>query len=171
MSPIAPDVVWACDFQYDTTADGRTIKLLNIVDEFTRQALAVVVERSIDADRVVATLDRLRIARRAPRYVRFDHGPEFIAHAVADWCRFAGTGSIFIDPGSPWQNAWIESFNGRLRDEVLNGWHFDTLLEAKVLIEDWRTDYNTHRPHSAHGELTPDEFARDYMLTDQPTPA
>jgi len=168
MSPIAPNVVWACDFQYDTTVDGRTIKLLNIVDEFTRQALAVVVERSIDADQVVATLDRLMIERGAPRYVRFDHGPEFIAHAVADWCRFAGTGSIFIDPGSPWQNAWIESFNGRLRDELLNGWHFDTLLEAKVLIEDWRVDYNAHRPHSAHGELTPDEFATDYMTRTQP---
>ena len=168
MSPIAPDVVWALDFQYDTTADGRTIKLLNIVDEFTRQALAVVVERSIDADRVVATLDHLMIERGAPRYVRFDHGPEFIAHTVADWCRFAGTGSIFIDPGSPWQNAWIESFNGRLRDELLNGWHFDTLLEAKVLIEDWRVDYNAHRPHSAHGELTPDEFATAYVTNTHP---
>ena len=168
MSPIAPNVVWACDFQYDTTADGRTLKLLNIVDEFTRQALAIVVERSIDADRVVATLDRLMLERGAPTYLRFDHGPEFIAHAVADWCRFNQTGSIFIDPGSPWQNAWIESFNGRLRDELLNSWHFDTLLEARVLIEDWRIDYNTHRPHSAHGELTPDEFAEEYLTRTQP---
>ena len=118
---------------------------------------AIVVERSIDADRVVATLDRLALERGAPAFVRFDHGPEFIAAAVADWCRFNGVGTVFIDPGSPWQNAWIESFNGRLRDELLNGWQFDSLLEAQVLIEDWRIDYNVHRPHSAHGELTPSE--------------
>jgi len=85
-------------------------------------------------------------------FVRFDNGPEFIANAVADWCRFNGVGTIIIDPGSPWQNAWIESFNGRLRDEFLNGWQFDSLLEAQVLIEDWRIDYNEHRPHSAHGD-------------------
>ncbi len=114
--------MWALDFQYDTTADGRTLKLLNIVDEYTREALAIVTERSIDADRVVATLDLLGIERGVPGYVRFDNGPEFIARAVADWCRFSGTQTIFIDPGSSWQNAWIESFNGRLRDELLNAW-------------------------------------------------
>ncbi len=92
--------------------------------------------------------------------MRFDHGPEFIAAAVAAWCRFNGVGTVFIDPGSPWQNAWIESFNGRVGDEFLNGWQFDSLLEAQVLIEDWRIDYNEHRPHSAHGDLTPIEFAR-----------
>jgi putative transposase len=167
-SPIAPDAIWALDFQYDTTADGRTIKLLNIVDEFTRQALAVVVERSIDADRVVATLERLVVERgTAPAYLRFDHGPEFIAHAVADWCRFTGAGSMFIDPGSPWQNAWVESFNSRMRDELLNLWRFDSLLEAKVLIEDWRIDYNSRRPHSAHGDLTPDEFAEVFATRHQ----
>jgi putative transposase len=168
MSPIAPNVVWALDFQYDTTVDGRTIKLLNIVDEYTREALAIVVERSIDADRVVATLDLLGTQRGVPRFVRFDNGPEFIAGAIADWCRFSGTKSMFIDPGSPWQNAWIESFNGRLRDEFLNDWRFDSLLEAKVLIEDWRTDYNTNRPHSAHGDLTPSEFARAHLIRSQP---
>jgi Integrase core domain len=95
----------------------------------------------------------------APHYVRFDNGPEFVAHAVHDWCRFHCAGSLFIDPGSPWQNAWIESFNGRLRDELLNAGRFDSLLEARVIIEDWRRDYNANRPHSAHGELTPAEFA------------
>jgi len=89
--------------------------------------------------------------------VRFDNGPEFIAHAVADWCRFNGVATVFIDPGSPWQNAWIESFNGRLRDELLNSWQFDSLREARVIIEDWRIDYNHHRPH---GDLTPAEFAQ-----------
>jgi putative transposase len=96
------------------------------------------------------------------------HGPEFIANAVADWCRFNGTGTVFIDPGSPWQNAWIESFNGRLRDEFLNGHRFDSLLEAQVLIEDWRIDYNLNRPHSAHGWLSPNEFARAWTDRHQP---
>ena len=161
----APNALWALDFQFDVTADGRILKLLNVVDEYTRECLAIVVDRSIDADRVVATLDRLAVERGAPGFVRFDNGPEFIAAAVADWCRFNDVGSVFIDPGSPWQNAWIESFNGRLRDEFLNGWQFDTLLEAQVLIEDWRIDYNQNRPHSAHGDLTPTEFARAWTPT------
>lgn len=168
MCPIAPNALWALDFQFDVTANGATIKLLNIVDEFTRECPAIVVGRSIDADRVVATLDRLLVERGAPRFVRFDHGPEFIAYAVADWCRFNGVDVVFIDPGSPWQNAWIESFNSRLRDELLNGWQFDSLLEAQVLIEDWRIDYNERRPHSAHGDLTPSEFARAWADRHQP---
>ena len=168
MCPIAPNALWALDFQFDTTDDDRTIKLLNVVDEFTRECPAIVVERSIDADLVVATLDRLAFERGVPAFVRFDHGPEFIAHAVADWCRFNQVSSIFIDPGSPWQNAWIESFNGRLRDELLNAWRFDNLLEAKVLIEDWRIDYNMNRPHSAHGDLTPNEFAQAWTNQHQP---
>ena len=142
--------------------------MLNIVDEYTRECPAIVVDRSIDADHVVATLDRLMLTRGAPAYVRFDNDPEFIANAVADWCLFNGVGSIFIDPGSPWQNAWIESFNGRLRDEFLNGWQFDSLLEAQVLIEDWRIDYNEHRPHSAHGDLTPTELATAWTTRNQP---
>ena len=168
MSPIRPNVIWAMDFQFDTTADGRTLKMLNVIDEFTREALAIDVDRAIDADGVVDVLDRLSLTHGAPHYVRFDNGPEFIAAAVADWCRFNGVGTVFIDPGSPWQNAWIESFNGRLRDEFLNGWHFDTLLEARVLIEDWRIDYNQHRPHSAHGDLTPTEFAHAWTTRHQP---
>ena len=166
--PAAPNALWAMDFQYDTTADGRTLKLLNIVDEFTRECVAIVVDRSIDADKVVATLDAITLTRGAPAFVRFDNGPEFIAHAVADWCRFNQVASVFIDPGSPWQNAWIESFNGRLRDEFLNGWAFDTLREAQILIEDWRIDYNNNRPHTAHGDLTPSEFAQTWITVRQP---
>lgn len=168
MCPIVPNALWAMDFQFDVTVDGRTLKLLNIVDEYTRECPAIVVDRSIDADKVVATLDWLKLTRGAPAFVRFDNGPEFIAAAVADWCRFNGVDTIFIDPGSPWQNAWIESFNGRLRDELLNGWTFDSLLEAQVLIEDWRIDYNTNRPHSAHGGLTPTEFAQAWLTRNQP---
>jgi putative transposase len=168
MCPIAPNAIWALDFQFDTTKDGRTIKLLNIVDEFTREAIGIVVDRSIDADKVVSTLETLALRRGTPAFIRSDNGPEFVAHAIDDWCRFRGTGSVFIDPGSPWQNAFVESFNGRLRDELLNGWHFDSLLEARVLIEDWRIDYNLNRPHSAHGELTPDQFARAWINERQP---
>lgn len=101
MCPIMPNALWAMDFQFDVTVDGRTLKLLNIVDEYTRECPAIVVDRSIDADRVVATLDRLKLTRGAPAFVRFDNGPEFIAAAVADWCRFNGVDTIFIDPGSP----------------------------------------------------------------------
>jgi putative transposase len=168
MSPIRPNVIWAMDFQFDTTADGRTLKMLNVIDEFTREALAIEVGRSIDADGVVDVLDRLALTNGAPHYVRFDNGPEFVAHAVSDWCRFNSAGSLFIDPGSPWQNAWIESFNGRLRDELLNLWRFDSLLEARVIIEDWRRDYNANRPHSAHGDRTPAEFALQWATTHQP---
>ncbi|BCO34943.1 hypothetical protein JMUB5695_01533 [Mycobacterium heckeshornense] len=169
MSPIRPNVICAMDFAFDTTADGRTIKMLNVIDEFTREALAIEVDRAIDADGVVDVLDRLALHRGAPYYVRVDHGPEFIAHAVNDWCRFNGTGSLFIDPGSPWQNAWIESFNGRLRDELLNSWRFDSLLKARVIIEDWlprlqrqqapfrpwRTHPNRVRPTVDHDPPTP----------------
>ncbi len=105
MSPIRPNVIWAMDFQFDTTADGRTVKMLNVIDEFTREALLIHIDRSSDADGVVDALDRLALKHGAPRYVRFDNSPEFVAHVVSDWCRFNSAGSLFIDPGSPWQNA------------------------------------------------------------------
>ena len=168
MCPIRPNAIWAADFQFDQTRDGRTIKLLNVIDEFTREALATTAERAIDADAVVATLDKIAGERGYPAYVRFDNGPEFVAYAVADWCRFNGAETIFIDPGSPWQNAWIESFNGRLRDEHLNAQLFESLLEAQVLTEDWRIDYNLNRPHSAHGWKSPAAFAEEWSKTHQP---
>ena len=168
MSLICPNALWALDFQFDTTVDGRTIKMLNVIDEYTRQCLAIRVERRIDADGVVEVLDQLAGLRGAPGFVRFDNGGEFVAQAVADWCVSNDVKAVFIDPGSPWQNAWIESFNGKFRDELLNLWHFDSLLEARVLIEDWRIDYNTNRPHHAHGLLTPDEFERACTNQHQP---
>ena len=160
LCPIRANVLWAMDFQADQTADGRGLRLFNVVDEFTRESPCMLVERSINADQVITELDRIAAQRGFPAFLRMDNGPEFISHAIADWCRFNGAATVFIDPGSPWQNAWIESFNGRVRDELLNGELFGSLLEAKVVIEDWRLDYNTNRPHSALGMLTPTEYAR-----------
>ena len=168
MCPIRPNVLWALDFQFDQTSNGRTLKLLNVIDEFTRECLAIVTARNIDADGVVACLEKAAADRGAPVYLRFDNGPEFVAYAVADWCRFNGTGTVFIDPGSPWQNAWIESFNGRLRDEYLNGQLFESLLEAQVFTEDWRIDYNVRRPHSSLSGLTPIEFNDSWTIRNQP---
>jgi len=167
--PIAPNVLWALDFGFDQTTDGRMLKLLNVIDEFTRECPAIEVARNIDADRVVDVLDRIAAKRGVPKYLRFDNGPEFIAEAVADWCRFNGADTVFIDPGSPWQNAWIESFNGRLRDEFLNGQIFESLLEARILIEAWRIEYNEERPHGSHGYLTPAEFAAMWGEKHQPS--
>ena len=160
----APDHVWALDFQFDQTADGRILKLLHVVDEFTREALAIECHRRIDADKTVATLDRL-VAKRgsAPTFIRCDNGPELTANALRDWCRLARAGSAYIEPGSPWQNPYVESFGSRVRDELLSVELFSCLAEAKVLIEDWRQDYNQHRPHSALGMMAPTCFAIGYQ--------
>jgi putative transposase len=156
-----PDHVWAFDFQFDQTADGKILKLLHVVDEFTREALAIECRRRIDADATVAVLEGLTLARgRAPEFVRCDNGPEMTANALKDWCRFAGTGSSYIDPGSPWQNPYVESFGSRVRDELLAVEQFSCLAEAKVLVEDWRQDYNHHRPHSALKMMAPARFAQ-----------
>jgi len=154
-----PNHVWAIDFQFDQTTNYKTLKLLNITDEFTREALTIDVRRSITADDTVEVLDRLAARRGTPEFLRMDNGPELTANALRDWCRFSEAGTAYIEPGSPWENPFIESFNGKLRDELLNVEAFDTLLEAQVLAEDFRIDYNTYRPHSALGQLTPAEFA------------
>jgi putative transposase len=158
-----PDQVWALDFQFDQTQDGRLLKLLHVVDEHTREALAVRCERRIDADTTVAVLDRLVAARgTAPEHVRCDNGPELTANALRDWCRFSRSGSAYIEPGSPWQNPYVESFGSRIRDELLSGELFETLAEAQVLVEDWRVDYNENRPHSALGMMAPARFAASW---------
>jgi putative transposase len=162
-----PDHVWALDYQFDQTTDGRILKLLNIVDEHTREALVIEVNRGIDADATVAVLERL-VAERgtAPRFIRCDNGPELTANALRDWCRFSRAGASYIEPGSPWQNPYVESFGGRLRDELLAVEAFNTLLEARVLVEDWRIGYNTLRPHSALGYLTPTQYAHAWTANE-----
>jgi putative transposase len=158
-----PDHVWALDYQFDQTEDGRRLKLLNVVDEHTREALTIEVNRRIDTDATVAVLDRL-VAERGtgPRFIRCDNGPELTANALRDWCRFTGSGTCYIEPGSPWQNPYVESFGGRLRDELLAVEAFSSLLEAQVLVEDWRIEYNTLRPHSALGYLPPTDYAKTW---------
>jgi putative transposase len=167
-----PDHVWALDFQFDQTADGRILKLLHVVDEFTREALTVECRRRIDADAIVVVLDRLVTERgRAPQFVRCDNGPEFTANALRDRCRFSRSGSAYIEPGSPWQNAYVESFGSRVRDELLSVELFSCLAEAKVMVKDWREDYNEHRPHSALDMTPPARFARAWTAQHQPPAA
>lgn len=162
----APDQVWALDFQADQTADGRPLRLVNILDEHTREALVMHAGRSMSADQTVAQLEALVAARgRAPRFLRVDNGPELTSHALRDWCRFSTTQTVFIEPGCPWQNPFVESFHARVRDELLNCEQFACLAEAHVLIDDWREDYNTRRPHSSLGMTTPAAFAAAYAAT------
>ena len=156
-----PNQVWAFDFQFDQTADGRVLKLLNVVDEVTRESLEMLVERGIDTDRTVEVLERLAAERGAPEHLRCDNGPEMTAHALRDWCELSGTGTVFIDPGSPWQNPYVESFHSRVRDELLDVEEFSCLAEARVVISDWQQDYNHHRPHSSLGMRAPAVFAAE----------
>ena len=157
-----PNQVWAFDFQFDQTADGRVLKLLNVVDEFTREALEMLVERRIDADKSVSVLERLAAERGAPAHLRCDNGPEMTAHALQDWCELTKAGTAYIEPGSPWQNPFVESFHSRVRDELLDVEEFSCLAEARVVIGDWQEDYNRRRPHSALGMRAPAAFAAQW---------
>jgi len=149
LRPEYKDHVWSYDFMVDRTTDGRSFRILTILDEYTRECLAIEVERRITSQNVIDKLFELFIFRAIPAYIRSDNGPEFTAKAIRNWLSRMGVKTLFIEPGSPWENGYIESFNGKLRDELLNREVFTTLMEAKVLIEKWRQDYNTVRPHSA----------------------
>jgi len=151
--------VWAMDFIYDWTQDGRSLKMLVVIDELTRESLALEVSRHMTCRDVIAVLDELTAIRGAPKNIRSDNGPEFIAHALQRWCREGGTNALYIKPGAPWQNGIVESFNGRLRDELLSSEIFKSLAEAKYLCNRWRLDYNHRRPQRALGNQTPAEFA------------
>ena len=150
-----PNHVWSYDFVFDRTHDGRPLRMLTIVDEYTRECLAIDVERKLGSNDVLDRLADLFVHRRTPDYIRSDNGPEFTAHAVRRWLERVGVKTLFIEPGSPWENGYVESFNGKFRDEFLNGEMFYTLMEAKILIERWRRFYNGLRPHSALGYRPP----------------
>ena len=150
-----PNHVWAYDFVFDRTSDGRKLRMLTVVDEYTRECLAIEVARRLRSQDVLAVLADLCVRRGPPTYIRSDNGAEFTARAVRRWLARIDVQTLFIEPGSPWENGYIESFNGRLRDEFLNGERFDTLLEAQVLIETWRNEYNQIRPHSSLAYRSP----------------
>lgn len=151
--------VWSYDFTLDQTADGKRLKMMPVVEEYTRECLSIEVERSMTAEDVVSTLGSLFRLHGEPAYIRSDNGPEFIATAVKEWLVTAGVKTLYIEPGSPWQNAYIESFNGKLEDELLGRELFTSLGEAKVLVEQYRLAYNHERPHSSLKYQTPAEFA------------
>lgn len=160
LAPAQANSVWSYDFVYDACANGQQLKCLTIVDEYTREALAIDVAGSIRSARVIDVLTKLISVRGAPRYLRSDNGPEFVSTALLSWIVEQGIETALIDPGKPWQNGTNESFNGKFRDECLAMEWFRNRLEAKVVIEDWRRHYNQVRPHSSLGDETPEAFGR-----------
>ena len=155
LRPTHSNHVWSYDFVADRTYDGRAIKILTVIDEYSRESLAVIVARKIKSDDVLHCLTDLFVKHGPPEHIRSDNGPEFTAKAVRSWLGRIGVKTLFIEPGSPWENGYNESFNGKLRDEVLNQEIFYTLREAQVIIERWRQEYNTFRPHSSLGYRPP----------------
>ena len=147
--------VWAYDFVFDRTCEGRPLKFLNVVDEYTRECLAIKVDRRQTSRDVLRTLAQLMLKHGVPEHIRSDNGPEFVAKAVRQWLSRLGVQTLFIEPGSPWENGYIESFNGKLRDELLDGEIFTTVKEAKVLTAWWKRQYNHVRPHSSLGYRPP----------------
>jgi putative transposase len=160
--PAAPNELWAMDFVRDTLADGRVFRSLTLVDACTREAPVIEVAASLTGDHVVAVLDRLALTRGLPRGIVVDNGPEFQSRALDQWADARGVQLHFIRPGKPVENAYIESFNGRFRDECLNHHYFLSLADARRIIEGWRLSYNTARPHGALHGLTPAEFATQF---------
>jgi len=160
LRPERKDHVWSYDFVIARTAEGRAFRILNIIDEYTRECLAILVKRHITSQDVIDQLFELIIFRGIPEHIRSDNGPEFTAKSVRGWLNRLGVKTLFIEPGSPWENGYIESFNGKLRDELLNREISTTLTEAKVLIEQWRREYNQVRPHSSLGYRPPAPEAR-----------
>jgi transposase InsO family protein len=157
-----PNHVWSYDFVEDRTERGGKLRILVIIDEYTRECLTIRIAPSIPASVVVEVLEWLFVTRGMPRYLRSDNGPEFVARVVCQWLAESGCQTLFINPGSPWENGYIESFIDKLRDECLNREVFRNGKEARVIVEAWRQEYNNYRPHSSLGYLTPAEFARRY---------
>lgn len=154
-----PNQVWAIDFQYDATADGRQFKIASMLDEHTRESILNIVDRSITAERLKTELDAVIQARGKPVVLRCDNGPELISGTLREFCARTRMGISYIPPGEPWNNGLVESFNNRVRDECLNLNQFHSLLEARVVIKDWKHDYNQYHRHSSLGYLTPNEYA------------
>lgn len=165
LRPTAANQVWSMDFVFDRTGDGRVLKCLTIVDDATHEAVAIEIERAISGLMLTRVLDRLALSRGLPRVIRTDNGKEFCGKAMVEWAHARGVDLRLIEPGKPNQNAYVESFNGRLRDECLNEHWFTHLLQARALIETWRREYNEERPKKALGGLTPCAFAKQLAST------
>ncbi len=161
-----PNQSWSMDFVSDGLVDGRRLRCLNIVDDFTKECLAIEVDTSLPGRRVISVLERLAESRGLPRSVTVDNGPEFAGKALDGWAYSKGLHLSFIPPGKPQQNAYIESFNGKFRDECLNEHWFISMCHARQVIEDWRQEYNGERPHSSLGYLTPNRFAESFLTAD-----
>jgi len=157
-APCGPNQVWSYDFVFDHCANGQQLKCLTVTDEFTKEGLAIEVDGRIRSPRVIEVLSRLVSERGAPSFLRSDNGPEFVSKALLSWIMAQGIGTALIEPGKPWQNGVVESFNGKFRDECLSLEWFRSRAEAKVIIEAWRRHFNEVRPHSSLGYLTPNEF-------------
>jgi putative transposase len=157
--------MWAYDFVFDACANGQQLKCLTVIDEFTRECLAIDVAGSIRSGRVIETLAKLVSVHGVPRYLRSDNGPEFVSRAILRWLTTENIDTALIDPGKPWQNGMNESFNGKFRDECLSMQWFKNRIDAKIMIEDFRRGYNEIRPHSSLGQLTPAEFKQQLSLT------
>ena len=157
--------LWAYDFVFDACANGQQLKCLTVIDEYTRECLAIDVAGSIRSSRVIEVLSKLVSVHGAPRYLRSDNGPEFVSRAVLKWLAEANIDTAFIDPGKPWLNGMNESFNGKFRDECLNMQWFKNRIDAKILIEEFRRQFNEVRPHSSLGKLTPAEFKQRLSTT------
>lgn len=166
-----PNHVWTYDFMEDATADGRKLRVLTMVDEFSRECLAIEVARHFPSAAVITLLARVFAKRGRPAFMRSDNGSEFIAHALCAWLYAQPIDTHHIDPASPWQNPYGESFNGHFRDECLNLEDFLTVLEAQVVVDQWRQHYNTRRPHSALQQQTPDAFRRQWEAAHPPAPS
>ena len=168
LRPERANHVWSYDFVSARTHDGRTLRLLTLIDEYTRECLAIRVARRLGSAEVLETLADVMLWHGIPEYIRSDNGPEFIAKELRQWLAKLGTRTLYIEPGSPWENGYCESFNGKLRDECLNGEIFYSLQEAQIVIEWWRIEYNTRRPHSALGYRPPAPLASSPW--DRPNP-
>jgi putative transposase len=163
--------VWAYDFVFDACANGQQLKCLTVVDEYSRECLAIDVAGSIRSGRVIEVLAKLVSVHGSPRHLRSDNGPEFVSRAVLKWLLQANIDTAHIDPGKPWQNGNNESFNGKFRDECLSMEWFRNRIDAKIVIEEFRRHYNQIRPHSSLGNLTPDQFKQKVLSTNQPQQA
>jgi putative transposase len=160
--PEGPNEVWSVDFMSDALVDGRKFRVLNIIDDFNRESLAIEVDTSLPSRRVIRVLERIIARRGKPTCLRTDNGPEFISHLLQEWCEAGGIRLVYIQPGKPTQNAYIERKNGTMRRGLLNAYLFYSLGEVRLMAEEWQLDYNTERPHKSLGYLSPVKYAEQY---------